>query len=117
MKIRVLSDLHNEFRVHEPIETGADVIVLTGDIGVRERGVIWANFACQCPTLYVAGNHEFYGGHLEGTLKKMRNVAGAHVRVLENDEFIHRGVRFLGTTGWTDYSSTGMLTQLKQKRK
>ena len=34
MKLHILSDLHTEFDDFDPPETGADVVVLAGDIGV-----------------------------------------------------------------------------------
>lgn len=37
----------------------------------------------------------------------MRTAACERVRVLDNDEWILGGVRFLGATCWTDYTSTG----------
>ncbi|MGZ6330689.1 MAG: metallophosphoesterase [Parachlamydiaceae bacterium] len=107
MKIHVLSDLHTEFEKFTPSLGKADVVVLAGDIGVKARGVEWARAAFSCPVIYVPGNHEFYGGHLERTLEKMRAAACERVRVLDNDELILGGVRFLGATCWTDYTSTG----------
>jgi len=109
LKIHVLSDLHIEFEPFTPslAANEADVVVLAGDIGIKTRGIEWARRAFSCPVIYVAGNHEFYGGHLDGTLEKMRAAACDQVRVLDNDEWIFRGVRFLGATCWTDYTSTG----------
>ncbi|WP_330085978.1 metallophosphoesterase [Pseudomonas psychrophila] len=74
----------------------------------------WANKAFHCPVVYVAGNHEYYKGHLDRTLQRMREKALPHVHVLENDQVIIDGVRFLGTTGWTDFSSTGDVTAALQ---
>jgi hypothetical protein len=42
MRIRILSDLHLEFRRWTPPEADADVIVLAGDIHVGIQGVEWA---------------------------------------------------------------------------
>ena len=107
MKIHVLSDLHLEFQDFSPTLHDADVVVLAGDIDLLARGVEWANKTFDCPVIYVAGNHEYYKGHLDRTLQKMREKALPHVHVLENDQVVIDGVRFLGTTGWTDFSSTG----------
>jgi predicted phosphodiesterase len=85
-------------------------VVLAGDIYTGTRGVEWANKNFRCPVIYVAGNHEFYKGHLNRTLEKMREKALPHVHVLDNDEVVIDGVRFLGTTGWTDFSSTDNVT-------
>lgn len=107
MRIHVLSDLHNEFSPFMPVVADADVVVLAGDIDVKGRGVPWARDAFACPVLYVPGNHEYYGGHLARTLAKMREAADERVRVMECDEVVIGGARFLGATGWTDYSATG----------
>jgi predicted phosphodiesterase len=107
MKISVLSDLHIEFKPFEPMVLDADLVVLAGDIHTRERGVKWANQAFSCEVLYILGNHEFYGGHFDRTLEKARHAAESHVHVLENDIFIKDGIRFLGCTGWTDFSAMG----------
>ncbi|WP_449441121.1 serine/threonine protein phosphatase [Pseudomonas migulae] len=52
-------------------------------------------------------NHEFYKGHIDHTLRKMREMAAPHVHVLENQVWICNQTRFLVSTGWTDFSSTG----------
>jgi hypothetical protein len=58
--------------------------------------------------LYVPGNHEFYGGSIAGTLDELKRLsAGTHIRVLHDDEVIIEGVRFLGTTLWTDFMLFG----------
>lgn len=107
MRIHILSDLHNEFSPYTPEVLEADVVVLAGDIDLRDRGVHWAKSAFDCPVLYVPGNHEFYGGHLGKTLQAMRDASDLKVRVLDFDEVVLEGVRFLGVTGWTDFTATG----------
>jgi predicted phosphodiesterase len=107
MKLYVVSDLHNEFSLFEPEPGNCDVVILAGDIDVQCRGVSWANESFVCPVIYVAGNHEFYRGHFDNTLRKMRKAAAPHVHVLENEVWTHKGVRFLVTTAWTDFTSTG----------
>ncbi|SOS36177.1 Ser/Thr protein phosphatase [Pseudomonas syringae group genomosp. 3] len=107
MKILVLSDLHNEFSAYSPPDVVVDLVVLAGDIDLHARGVTWANEAFECPVIYCCGNHELYRGHLDRTLIKMQAAAKPNVHVLENQVWIHGGVRFLVATGWTDFSSTG----------
>ncbi|MEH6486711.1 MULTISPECIES: metallophosphoesterase [Pseudomonas] len=107
MRIHLLSDLHNEFSPFSPQMLNADVVVLAGDIDVKARGVAWAKQAFSGPVLYVPGNHEFYGGHLTHTLAKMRAAQDERVRVLDRDELIVSGLRFLGATMWTDFEATG----------
>jgi predicted phosphodiesterase len=114
MKLRIYSDLHNEFAPFEPGSSDADVVILAGDIDVKTRGVQWANEVFQCPVIYVCGNHEFYGGHIDHTLRKMKGAAAPHVHVLENEVLILNQTRFLVTTAWTDYSSTGDVVAAKR---
>lgn len=107
MKIQIYSDLHLSFATYEPAVTDADVVILAGDIDIKSRGVVWANDKFQCPVIYVCGNHEYYGGHIDHTLRKMKEAAAPYVHVLENETLILDQTRFLVTTAWTDYSSTG----------
>ncbi|POA28182.1 MULTISPECIES: metallophosphoesterase [unclassified Pseudomonas] len=107
MKMLIYSDLHIEFAPFTPQATDADIVVLAGDIDTQARGVKWANETFSQPVIYCAGNHEFYKGHIDHTLRKMRDAAAPHVHVLENQTWICNQTRFLVTTAWTDFSSTG----------
>lgn len=107
MRIHLLSDLHLEFSPYAPLITDTDVVILAGDIHVKARGVEWARQAFPGTVLYVPGNHEFYGGHLIRTLLKMRAMEDERVRILDRDEVLLGGVRFLGCSMWTDYAVTG----------
>lgn len=113
MKLQIYSDLHLEFARFEPTSTEANVVILAGDIDIKTRGVKWANEKFQTPVIYVCGNHEYYRGHIEHTLRKMKDAASPHVHVLENEALILNQTRFLVTTGWTDYSSTGDIAAAK----
>jgi hypothetical protein len=76
---------------------------VAGDLQRPAAAIAWARQFRQ-PTLFVAGNHEFYGGDLVGTMRDLRqHAAGSAVRVLEHDVWLHCGVRFLGCTLWSDY--------------
>lgn len=107
MRVRLLSDLHNEFSTFIPDKLDADVVILAGDIDTKARGISWALEHFSCPVFYVLGNHEYYDGHLAATLGKMRTLGGERVQVLEREAVELDGVRFLGTTCWTDFASTG----------
>lgn len=106
MKVHVLSDLHLEFSDFVPPPNDADLVILAGDIYTKCRGVEWANRTFEREVIYVCGNHEFYSGHIDHTLRKMREAAAPHVHVLENQVWIQNEIRFLVTTGWTDFTST-----------
>ncbi len=112
MKLHILSDLHIEFAPHQPdpeAVAAADVIVLAGDIGVGLKGLIWARESFpDHEIVYVAGNHEFYHHHWNQLLVDMRLKAETlGIHFLENQSVAIGGVRFLGTTLWTDYDYFG----------
>ena len=107
MRILIYSDLHLEFTDFKPPQVDVDLVVLAGDISVRGQGVVWANQTFDCPVLYACGNHEFYRGHIDRTLFKMKAAAQKHVHVLDNQCIVIGDTRFLVATAWTDFSSTG----------
>ena len=103
MKIALLSDLHLSVQGLEHPHTDADVVVLAGDLARPAAAMAWARHYTQ-PTLFVAGNHEFYGSDLITTQLLLREHAqGSAVRVLERNAWVHQGVRFLGCTLWSDH--------------
>lgn len=107
MKLNILSDLHLSRGTLTLPENGADVAILAGDIARPREGAAWAS-GFPKPVLYVPGNHEFYGGSIVGSVDALRQqCAGTNVHVLDNDEVIIKGVRFLGTTLWTDFMLFG----------
>ncbi len=79
------------------------MIVAAGDIGIGLQGIDWLK-RFDRPTIYVAGNHEYYGGDLVHTRAAIAEAtAASHVHFLENAAAEIAGVRFLGATLWTDY--------------
>lgn len=127
MKIQLASDLHLEFlnlangarhhggassqellseRLISPVP-GADVLVLAGDIADGAHGFkLFADWPTPrlTPIIYVAGNHEFYNHAMAPIRNEMReSAAQSGIHYLENESVEIDGVRFLGTTLWTDY--------------
>lgn len=122
MRLHILSDIHIEARrppkrlpgqqaqraTYVPSITDADVTVLAGDIHKGVRAVEWALGTFKGPTVLVPGNHEVWGGNVQRTVEKMKAAAaGTNVHVLQRDVVVIDGVRFIGTTGWTDFMGTG----------
>jgi predicted phosphodiesterase len=103
MKLNILSDLHLGFGAMPHPRNDADVVVLAGDIARPREAVAWAlGFAR--PVVYVPGNHEFYGGSIDGVARELRALCdGSRVHLLDDDELILDGVRFLGSTLWTNF--------------
>jgi predicted phosphodiesterase len=105
--LNILSDVHLSQGPLNLPATDADLVILAGDVGRPAAAASWAsNFAK--PVLYVPGNHEFYGDSIEGTVRALRQLClETSIRVLHNDEVVVGGVRFLGTTLWTDFKIFG----------
>lgn len=109
MKIQVISDLHQEFGHTDLSFDNADIVVLAGDVNLGTKGVDWIKTKIpDKPVLYVLGNHEYYKGSYPKTLNKIKEAAnGSNVIVLEDDFADIGGIRFHGTTLWTDFSIFG----------
>jgi predicted phosphodiesterase len=106
--LNILSDLHLSLGALKVPENSADLVVLAGDLARPREAVSWASGFAK-PVLYVPGNHEFYGGSISGTVDELRQLcAGTNIHVLSDDEIIVEGVRFLGTTLWTDFMLFGV---------
>lgn len=105
MKILHLSDLHLEFGEVEPPETDADVVVLSGDIHIGSKGIDWAS-RFNRNVVIILGNHEAYiQKSLEQLVVECREKSAKYpfVHFLENESVVIGGVRFHGSTLWTDF--------------
>ncbi len=109
MRIQILSDLHIEFEEFEYVDSDSDVLILAGDIHVKDKGILWAveNIKNK-PVLYVLGNHEFYGKAYPKLIDSIREkTQGTNIHLLEKDVVTIDGVNFLGCTLWTDFELFG----------
>ncbi len=116
MKFWILSDLHfeiSEFEFSEYLPE-FDVLIAAGDICTPLfRAIeIVAEIANGRPSIFVAGNHEFYGFPNPFTMRDAiaagrKRAAELGVHYLENQAIEIEGVRFLGSTLWTDYRIYG----------
>lgn len=106
----ILSDLHLEFGepYSPPPRDTYDVVILAGDTRPGLAGVQWAEAAFEgAPVLYEFGNHEFYGHAMPRLIEKARELGMKNVQIMEKDEVVMSGVRFLGATLWTDFAIGG----------
>ena len=104
VRLQILSDLHLGNTPFDRPETSADIVILAGDISRPMQAVNWA-MGFKQPVLYVAGNHESYGSSVGRSTQELKErTAGTHIHFLNNDECVMRGVRFLGTTLWSDFN-------------
>jgi hypothetical protein len=128
VNIQLLSDLHLESNPHftaQPVP-GADVLVLAGDIGsyqqgsrLEEMGV--ADFGLArfsplpperggagwpTPVLFLPGNHEYDGLDFDETHTRLRETCERLGMIwLEQETVVLQGVRFVGSTLWTDFDA------------
>jgi Icc-related predicted phosphoesterase len=109
MNVAVFSDVHLEFCNWIPPSLQADVVVLAGDIHMEDGAFAWArrHFG-DMPIVYVPGNHEYFDSDMPTALQRMRAGAQQHgIDLLHDREIQIGGVRFLGTTLWTDFEFYG----------
>lgn len=113
MKILILSDLHLEFASFIPLPEEVDVVILAGDICKKDLGIYWARETWPyTEIIYIAGNHEFYNSERNAVLNLLRAAAeDTGVHFLDDGEIVINGVRFLGTTLWTDFLLFGLTRQ------
>lgn len=118
MTIKLLSDLHVEFKV--PLENmpyfpydGEEVLVLAGDIHCGFENTIRAIktfYNHGYPHIvYVAGNHEYYGHDMADFNAKMRRYSedSTWFHFLDKDWYVNEKERaiFIGATLWTDFGN------------
>ena len=126
MNIQLLSDLHLESNLDfmpRPAPL-ADVLVLAGDIGSYQahsalRSAGDADFGLQrfsplhgwpTPVLFVPGNHEYDGLDFDEAHERLQETcARLGITWLERQVLQMGGVRFVGTTLWTDFDALGPL--------
>jgi len=108
MRLRIFSDLHLEFGDWTPPAADADVVIFAGDTHKNTRALPWIEqHFPQVPVIYLAGNHEFYGGHVESVLAELHAVTRPNFHFLENRTVEVGDVTFLGCTLWTDFNLHG----------
>jgi Icc-related predicted phosphoesterase len=143
MKIQLMSDLHLETDPHfrpQPAP-GADLLVLAGDIGSYQAGSRLtalgdtdfglARFSPRqgwpVPVLFVPGNHEYDGLDFDQAHARLRaSCERLGIAWLERETLVLDGVRFVGTTLWSDFDALGparhdraatLTQQLRQREK
>jgi len=122
MKIQLLSDLHLEVHpqfVPEPAPD-ADLLVLAGDIGSYQNDsqVAGDNFGLErfsplpqwggwpTPVVFVPGNHEYDMQDFDAAHDRLRRTCDRlGLLWLERETLVLDGVRFVGTTLWSNFDA------------
>src|SRR5690606_16040733 len=113
MRIQVLSDLHMDAADWQPPLTDADLIVIAGDLYDDGRSSAkWCAELTQRhgkPVIAIAGNHEFYAGHIKQRMREIKAISEpAGVHWLNDESVAIGGVRFVGATLWTNFLANGV---------
>jgi predicted phosphodiesterase len=134
MKIQLLSDLHLETNVDfvPTAAPDADLLILAGDIGTCLPGSSLAadDFGLRqfsprdrwpVPVAYLPGNHEYDHQDFDAAHARLRELCESLGMVwLERECPVIDGVRFVGTTLWTDFDALALaddtLTDVMRKR-
>ena len=119
MKIQLISDVHLEAHPdwHASPLADADVLVLAGDIGsyqaqsqLTDSDFGLARFSplrgWPTPVIFVPGNHEYDNMDFDAAHARLQDTcARLGLTWLERSETIIQGVRFVGTTLWSDFDA------------
>lgn len=125
MRLQVVSDLHLEFDSIRPkVNTLADVLIVAGDAACISHLPNFARYIeeYEQPIVFVAGNHEFYSMFhtMEEIKQELRELERTHphFHFLDDQVWEYEGVRFLGSTLWTDFDlfSTSLVSQVSAQR-
>lgn len=117
MKIISYSDLHLEFgtNLQPSADTGADVMILAGDIITFKdfTPLDWFLHGWNKPVLYVTGNHEYYTHRPmregDAAFKQWLEDRHPNVTLLQDEAISIGGVHFFGGSMWTDFSGANPL--------
>lgn len=134
VNIQLLSDLHLESNPHFVARPtpGADLLVLAGDIGSYQPGSLLAELlddrdfglarfsplpvaqggaGWPTPVFFLPGNHEYDGLEFAEAHARLRETCERLGLVwLERKVVELQGVRFVGSTLWTDFDALGAAT-------
>ena len=122
MKLKILSDIHLEFSNYKIQYDNEDILVLAGDISpnpdkTTEHIIKYLQTNRQAKLIYVLGNHDYYNKSIEETLslwKDMSDYINSIVNTrfwfLHDDSVVINGIRFFGTTLWTDMNDKDTAT-------
>lgn len=133
MRCHYLSDLHLEAQSFDARLPSGDVLIVAGDLcharrldpaltdrysldqRARVMRFVDAALARFAHVLLIAGNHEHYDGVFEDTTGLLRRHLPG-VTVLDNDTIEIGGIRFFGSTLWSDFEGRSETSMARVRR-
>jgi len=118
MKALILSDLHIAFGNYKVREVDADVILIAGDSCEGWAAANMYEHMCRegYKVIFVAGNHEYYGkkfSDVNDYWKRMQDRCNGNFYFLDNEVLELDGIRFVGTTLWSEITPQHELAVLQ----
>ena len=115
MKIRIFSDIHNEFGkfIIPPMPDDKDtVLVLAGDVDAGNHVPRLVEYLKECSTMFrhvifVPGNHEYYHGVMETVFNDLLFGCSlqTNIHIMDCSDICIDDTYFIGATLWTDFEN------------
>lgn len=112
-KIGLVSDLHLEGSNTQLENPGWDYLCIAGDLSVEHELIVhFFSYVApiDIPIIYVLGNHEYEGKRLDENVNKLKNMLKPfdNVHLLDNESIIIDGIKFIGSSLWTNFELNGV---------
>lgn len=118
-KVGILSDLHLESS-NMKLEPNCDILVLAGDIS-QDFSLLYRffeqNIPESMPVIYVPGNHEYEGKRAFIVMEELKKIEDEfpNIHVLQNEAIDIEGIRFIGSTLWSNFEGMGLANKKSVK--
>ena len=107
VKLNILSDLHLGLGALEPPRNDADAVILAGDLARPQGSGFLGIRLRQAGDLRTRKPRVLRRQHCRRHRRAQTTLRASGIHLLRNDEVVIAGVRFLGTTLWTDFMLFG----------
>lgn len=112
MRLGIVSDLHLNFSGLDLPVDDLDILVIAGDTSpVHTQVAHWLERTVppELPVVMVMGNHDYEGQRIRQAVANLRHCLAErqldNVHLLADEATVIAGVRFLGTTLWTQFDA------------
>lgn len=123
MKFLLFSDIHGATDYCHQGDYSDVVLIIAGDYDESKRTRYKENLkklaAAFKTVILVAGNHEYYGSSIKKTDKALKDLEKEieNLKFLQNEAARIDDVLIVGSTLWTDFDNSSVLTKLDAKMK